>query len=723
MKIPIFKLDFDDDFIEKYKRGTVEILNSNKIQEGKWVSLFENKFSSLVNSKYAISTCNGTSALDIALRTINIKNKKVIMPSNTFFATPIACLNAGGIIELVDISTETMSIDPEKLKKSIIDNFSNENEIGAVIIVHIGGIISKDINEIVNLCKHYKIPLIEDAAHAHLSNFDNKYAGTIGDIGCFSFFPTKVMTSAAGGMITTNNLNLYLKAKSLKNFGRNINNEKICEDIGINSQVSEFTGLFGYLECDRVIERIKKRNQLINIYKERLKNSSFKLLEQENGFCSYYKCILLTDINNDYLFEFCKQHNISLTGKVYDIPVHKQPAFEYLNLNDFNELINTEFLAKNHICPPLYPELTFDEVNYICDILLKAEYNFINNKNKYAMLTSINNINLFYEDIPSITDKQNQVLIKITACGICGSDYHYYRNGGLGTFKIKLPFYIGHEPTGIIKDSYISNLKINSRVIIEPSYFCNSCKYCKSNHENVCEKSTFLGSLTEKGAFAQYLLIHPTQIFLIPNNISDQISILIEPLCVAYRVIKNITKLNITDKILIFGAGPIGLCILFLLKQLKFENITICDILQYRVEFSNRFNPNNAYNLDELKLKNNKYDVCIDAVGSNEVFQLCQLYVDLLGKIIIVGIPEKEDLIDYNPHKLRIKEASVFNVRRGTGVIEDVIELITHTDINDLNILETIITNKYKFNDIDIAFKNSSNYIDKSIKSIICFEN
>ena len=129
--------------------------------------------------------------------------------------------NAGGIIELVDMEPESFSLCPKDLELKLND------KIGAVIIVHVGGIISHEISKIVDMCKKYNVPLIEDAAHAHLSRVDGYVAGTIGDIGCFSFFPTKVMTTGEGGFISTNNEKYYEKIKSLKNFGRD------NKDIGI----------------------------------------------------------------------------------------------------------------------------------------------------------------------------------------------------------------------------------------------------------------------------------------------------------------------------------------------------------------------------------------------------------------------------------------------------------------------------------------------------------
>ena len=366
--IPIFRLKFSLGFKLKFLRGAWDILSSDRpLGESKYVKEFETKFANLVGSKYAVACSNGTTAIELALKTIDVAGKKVVCPSNTFFATTVAINNAGAEVVLADCEKETFSISYNHLKKII-----SEDKIAAVVIVHIGGIISKDIAKIVSLCKKHNIPLIEDAAHAQGSQTLNFTAGTIGDIACFSFFPTKVMTTGEGGMVTTNNKKYFEKIKSLKNFGRdNQNAGIIINSQGNNFKVHEFTGLMGSLECDRVLARVAKRTSLLDRYMQNLEGTSFKVINQKEGRCSYYKCILLFPYNTDDLKQYCKDHSISLTGEVYRIPVHKQPL--YADSFDATQLKNTNYIANKHICPPLYPELSIKEVDYICEVLKKFD--------------------------------------------------------------------------------------------------------------------------------------------------------------------------------------------------------------------------------------------------------------------------------------------------------------------------------------------------------------
>jgi dTDP-4-amino-4,6-dideoxygalactose transaminase len=369
--IPIFRLKFDFFSKLKFLKGSWDILSSDRpLGESKYTKQFEDRFAEMSKSKFALACSNGTTAIELALKSLDVKGKKVLIPSNTFFATSVAVTNAGASIELLDMEPKSFSIDYKDLERKL------NPEIGAVIIVHIGGIISHDIKKIVSICKKHKVPLIEDAAHAHFSSNGKYHAGTIGDIGTFSFFPTKVMTTGEGGMITTNNKKYYEKMKSLKNFGRDINDGGIIiNPEGNNFKINEFTSLLGCIELDRVLDRIQKRTTLLERYKQKLKNTKYQVIGQDGeGICANYKAIVTTPIEGDWLKQYCKERKITLTGEVYKIPIHHQPLYkkQFTSVN----LPNTDYYCKHHICPPLYPELTLEEVDYICDVLKQAHIDY-----------------------------------------------------------------------------------------------------------------------------------------------------------------------------------------------------------------------------------------------------------------------------------------------------------------------------------------------------------
>jgi dTDP-4-amino-4,6-dideoxygalactose transaminase len=187
------------------------------------------------------------------------------------------------------------------------------------------------------------------------------------------------MTTGERGMITTNSRKMYTLAKSLKNFGRDNNNiDLIIHENGDNFKMNEVTALLGLLECDRVYRRIKKRNRLTDVYVKMLKGSSYLPVLQSNGLSSQYKMILKTKIKREKLNLFCKANGISLTGEVYELPIHQQPI--YKKQFQHQKFPNSDWISHYHICPPLYPELTLAEVKYICKILIQAEKILLKNE-------------------------------------------------------------------------------------------------------------------------------------------------------------------------------------------------------------------------------------------------------------------------------------------------------------------------------------------------------
>ncbi len=362
-RIRIFDLKFKKNEINFFLKNSKNIFDEGFFTNHSYVKKFEDQFKKLNKSKFALSTSSGTSALEIILRSFDIKNKKVLVNSNTFIATGHAITNAGGKIVPVDLEKEYFMMDPKDLEKKIHKN------IGAVVIVHIGGIITPNILKIKKICNKFRVPLIEDAAQAHGSKYKNIYAGNFGDAGAISFFTTKVMTTGEGGMITTNNKKIYNKIFSLRQFGF-MKNKLLHDKISGNYKLSEFSALLGIIELKRLKSRIAKRNLIAKIYQKKLENSKFKLLKSKKPFyCNHYKQIIISKINRKKIEEILNKNQISLTGGVYYIPLHRQPIYKkYLRKY---KLPLTDFFCNNHFCPPCYPELTKADISRVCSVLMK----------------------------------------------------------------------------------------------------------------------------------------------------------------------------------------------------------------------------------------------------------------------------------------------------------------------------------------------------------------
>ena len=372
IEVPIFRLDFESEFIQAFQKGAAEILLADRpIAESAFVKKFEDAFADLVASRHAVSTTSGTAALELAFRSLGVTGA-VAMPNNTFSATAIAAINCGCTPILIDSEEMSLNLCVEDLVRKL-----ESHDVKALVIVHVAGVIQKNILEIKRICDERGIPLIEDAAHAHLSHFEGRYAGTIGDLGCFSFFPTKVMTTGEGGVVTTNSDELARKLRSLKNFGRDPNDSnKILFPGGANYKISEFTGLLGYLECERVQSRIEKRNDLIKRYIENLSELGISPAKQDSGRCSYYKCVLkIKTKNREELRTIFKRKNITLTGEVYKIPLSQQVGLQSSIVVD--AVTRSEEFCERHICPPLYPELSYQEIDYVCSVIKNNAADFV----------------------------------------------------------------------------------------------------------------------------------------------------------------------------------------------------------------------------------------------------------------------------------------------------------------------------------------------------------
>jgi len=359
-------LKYSEEDISSFLASAEAVLRKGFLSEGSMCREWERGFAEFQNAPAAIAVTSCTTGLEAILKAIDVRGKKVLIPTNTFFATATAVECAGGIPVLLDSDIRSFALCKEDLSRKI------NKDVGAVIIVHVGGIIPSNILEIKALCDSYGVPLVEDAAHAHGSYLTNETAaGSIGIAGSFSFFPTKVMTTGEGGMVTASP-DFIQRVKLIKNFGADPDNEKTCLiEQGSNYRVHEFTALLGILENRRAKHRIARRQLLARRYIENLRGTAYEPVTQDEGSCSFYKLILMTDQVGKAadITSFCKQRNITLTGRVYETPIHRQPRF--VARYPTGSFPIADRISECHICPPLYPELAEDEVDYICEMLLE----------------------------------------------------------------------------------------------------------------------------------------------------------------------------------------------------------------------------------------------------------------------------------------------------------------------------------------------------------------
>lgn len=373
---------------EEYEQAALEVLRSGNYIMGENVKAFENEFAEYMGVKYAVSCGNGTDALHIALRAVGVKpGDEVITTPFTFFATAEAIASVGAIPVFVDCDKESYCINPEKIEGAITPKTK------AIIPVHFYGQPAA-MDEINSIAKKHNLIVVEDSAQASGSIYKGKKTGGLGDVGCFSFFPTKTLGCAGdGGMITTNNSQIAEAAKAIRvhgsgvsglrtyNFlkGQNILDETKDIDnsapkyynfvIGQNSRLDEVQAALLRKKLKRLDDFIARRRMHAAIYTEALKGSSFitptDIADTVNTFYLY----ALQHPDAEKVMEELKKNGVG-TGTYYPVPLHEQRVFENLGYKKGDFPVSEYFSNKTFVIP-VYPELTKEEQEFIISILKK----------------------------------------------------------------------------------------------------------------------------------------------------------------------------------------------------------------------------------------------------------------------------------------------------------------------------------------------------------------
>ncbi len=373
-KIPLLRLNYSKSEKQLISSGVQEILGSGFLTMSKKIKHFEELFAKFVKVKYAVAVNSGTSALEIPLRALNVEGKSIIIPTNTFMATPLAAIHAGAKVIFSDVLENNLSINPKEIEKKI-----TKDTVG-VIPVHIGGFISPKWQEIKKICDAKNLFIIEDAAHAHGSKINNKFAGSLGLAAAFSFYPTKILTTGEGGMITTNDRNLYKKFLSLREHGKKNPSYNIHSELGYNWRLPEISGLLGVHQVKKARSIVAERRKIASLYDNLLKNnSSLKLQKIPSEIkSSYYKYIIFvkSTLRDKIKKKMNQKYGISLPGEVYRNLCHTQPVFkkhsEHIVKKGNQLFINAKKIASSQLCLPLYPGLKNKEVRYIANSLVKV---------------------------------------------------------------------------------------------------------------------------------------------------------------------------------------------------------------------------------------------------------------------------------------------------------------------------------------------------------------
>jgi perosamine synthetase len=365
---------------EEIAAATAEILRTGALTLGPYTRQFEAAFADVHSAPdhgapRAVAVSSGTAALEIILRCIGVADRDVIVPANTFFATAEAALRAGGRPVFADIDAATFALSPQTVRAALTP------QTAAVVLVHIGGLITPQIGELRQICADRGIALVEDAAHAHGSSYAGRPAGSFGTAAGFSFFPTKVVTCGEGGMILTASQDIERNARIYRDQGKGDVSANHHVRHGYAWRMSEQAAVTGLVHLRRLAEFIRRRREVAARYDEALAGlDGLEPLGEPDG-CrgNYYKYIAILPAGADrakFRRQLAEEHDVRLAGEVYDVPLHRQPVFADLAPDapgrNGPRLPVSEDLCARHICLPVHSDMTADEVDQVCTAVYAA---------------------------------------------------------------------------------------------------------------------------------------------------------------------------------------------------------------------------------------------------------------------------------------------------------------------------------------------------------------
>lgn len=368
MHVPAARIVFTDADREEIASRVSESLRTGSLTLGSNTREFEDLFAALHRVPYAVSVSSGTAALEIVLRAVEVAGRDVIVPANTFAATAFAVLRAGGRPVFADVDAATFALSPATIADALTTNTA------AVVLVHIGGLITPEIRAVQALCDERGVALVEDAAHAHGSTFDGTHAGSFGVASAFSFYPTKVITSGEGGMVVTSDARIRDEAIMYRDQGKAGFSANLNVREGYAWRLSELQAATGAVHLAHLPEFLEVRQRVAARYADGLRGSHGlrPLLPPVNGTSNYYKYIAVLDDGLDRARlkdELRTTYDVALSGEVYETPLHRQPVFEHLAKRP---LPVAERVCARHVCLPVHSDMTDGEVDAVLGAVAAA---------------------------------------------------------------------------------------------------------------------------------------------------------------------------------------------------------------------------------------------------------------------------------------------------------------------------------------------------------------
>jgi len=370
-KIPLFDLSYD----EQEEKAVLETLRSKWISTGPKCQELEQLFCDSLDVKHALTVSSCTAGLHLAMLVLGVKEgDEVIVPSLTFAATANAVKYVGATPVFADVKSVTdLTIDPEDIKRKIT------KKTKVIVPMHFGG-FAADMDSIMDIAKKHNLKVVEDACHAPLSEYKGKKLGAIGDIGAFSFFSNKNLSTAEGGILISNNEEYIQKAKLLRSHGMTTMSYERAkghattydiETLGYNYRLDDIRASLGVVQFNKLRKDLEKRLEVRKWYLEGLKNTSNIIIpfrDNTEFVSNYIFPIILKDSTSEYRDEIRnKLHENGIQTSIHYPAVHKFSIYK----NEYTELSVTDYIVSNEITLPMYGALKKEDVDYIIDSVNK----------------------------------------------------------------------------------------------------------------------------------------------------------------------------------------------------------------------------------------------------------------------------------------------------------------------------------------------------------------
>jgi len=341
---------------------------------------------------------------------------------------------------------------------------------------------------------------------------------------------------------------------------------------------------------------------------------------------------------------------------------------------------------------------------------------------KVAYFTGLRQIELRDDPAPTIA-RQDQVLVRIDRLGICGSDVHYYADGGIGSQRVQFPATLGHECAGAVLEcgAEVTRLKPGDRVAIDPACSCGICDQCRVGRQNTCRNLRFMGCPGQApGAAAERAVLPAANCLPIPDSLSLDMAVLGEPLSVALHAVR-LGEVYPAARVAIFGCGPIGLSVLLCAKVQAPCTVSMTDLLEPRVALARQCGADlvvHAAQTDPVAALCEHepfgFDLVFECSGDPACIGQAAALLTPGGVLVQVGIPGSPH-IEIDPHTFRVKELSVRNVRRQKGCVAPVLRMMAEGHID----AAPLITHHFPLEQIGDAFELVAGYRDGVIKAIV----